>query len=71
MVRLSLTVDENTWKQLRLLAEVNRTRGRASVADIVRQAIRQLIARTPVGSSRRADRRLRRLALGRTSDEFP
>ena len=43
-VRISVAVNEATWRRLRDLAEQKRTRGRASVADILRDAIRLLLA---------------------------
>ena len=43
-VRVTVALDERLWRRLRALAEVQRTRGRASVSDIIRQAIRLLLA---------------------------
>ena len=44
MVRMTVTVEEKIWRKLRALAEDRRTKGRASVSDIIRQAIRLLLA---------------------------
>ena len=43
-VRVTVALDERLWRRLRDLAEVQRTKGRASVSDIIRQAIRLLLA---------------------------
>jgi Arc/MetJ-type ribon-helix-helix transcriptional regulator len=43
-VRVTVALDERLWRRLRDLAEQKRTRGRASVSDIIRTAIRLLLA---------------------------
>jgi Arc/MetJ-type ribon-helix-helix transcriptional regulator len=45
MVRMTVTVERKIYRKLRALTEDRRTTGRASVSDIVRQAIRLLLAR--------------------------
>ncbi len=46
MVRLGVTVDEETWKKLRGAAEEERTgRGRASVNALLQRLIAEFLAR--------------------------
>jgi len=42
-VRVTVTVDRCAWRALRDLAEESPTKGRASVADVLRELIRKAL----------------------------
>ncbi len=53
-MRISIAVDEPTWRRLRDLAEIQRNGGRASVSRIMRQALEKIIEDanpSPAGST--------------------
>jgi hypothetical protein len=50
IVRLSITVSEETWQRLRRIAEYQRVGGRASVSSVVRRAIDKAVAEAGGGN---------------------
>lgn len=45
MVRISVGLDEQTWRQLRDIAETQRTGHRASVSAVILRAVREMLSR--------------------------
>jgi Arc/MetJ-type ribon-helix-helix transcriptional regulator len=44
MVRISVALDEQSWRELRDIAEIERIGHRASVSGIILRAVRELLS---------------------------
>jgi hypothetical protein len=49
-MRISVAVDEATWRKLRDIAEVRRNGGRASVSSVIRLALDKILSDAAAGA---------------------